>query len=94
MVSIIPFEGICFCSNQNTSTIQVTKLFPMSKDDFWKGYELSVKRPYDFSICVPETQKLDDPIYYYIWLGEYILHKTNYTLKDLVDTDNLNCKYL
>lgn len=56
MVSIIPFEGICFCSNQNTSTIQVTKLFPMSKDDFWKGYELSVKRPYDFSICVPEIK--------------------------------------
>ena len=75
MVSIIPFEGVCFCSNQNTSTIQK-------------------KIPYDFSICVPETQKLDDPIYYYIWLGEYILHKTNYTLKDLVDADNLNYKYL
>ena len=45
-------------------------------------------------ILVYVYQKLDDPIYYYIWLGEYILHKTNYTLKDLVDADNLNCKYL
>lgn len=72
MVSIIPFEGICFCSNQNTSTIQ-------------KKYHI---------ILVYAYQKLDDPIYYYIWLGEYILHKTNYTLKDLVDADNLNFKYL
>lgn len=84
------YDGYVCYVDLVVNSIQVTKLFPMSEDDFWKGYELSTKRPYDFSICVPETQKLDDPIYYYIWLGEYILYKTNYTLKDLVDADNLN----